>query len=55
LAEDRLRLDRLSRNAVDATFFPWANAHSSRGKKLASTASSAALQPYGASPIVLGL
>jgi hypothetical protein len=24
LAEDRLRLDRLSRNAVGSTFFPWA-------------------------------
>jgi hypothetical protein len=24
LAEDRLRLDRLSRNAVASTFFPWA-------------------------------
>jgi uncharacterized protein (DUF736 family) len=25
LAEDRLRLDRLSRNAVGSTFFPWAS------------------------------
>ncbi len=45
LAEDRLRLDRLSRNAVGSTFFPWAShpagqaprgprfAHSSRSKK----------------------
>src|SRR5690348_3709090 len=30
LAEDRLRLDRLSRNTVGVTFFPWAKAHSSR-------------------------
>ena len=30
LAEDRLRLDRLSRNDGDKAFFPWANAHSSR-------------------------
>ena len=43
LAEGRLRLDRLSRNGVGSTFFPWALtrgqpwgprfAHSSRGKK----------------------
>ncbi|MBR0733117.1 DUF736 family protein [Bradyrhizobium japonicum] len=25
MAEDRLRLDRLSRNAVDATFVPWSS------------------------------
>jgi uncharacterized protein (DUF736 family) len=30
LAEGRLRLDRLSRNGGGATFFPWAEAHSSR-------------------------
>jgi uncharacterized protein (DUF736 family) len=30
LAEGRLRLDRLSRNGCGATFFPWAEAHSSR-------------------------
>ena len=47
-AEDRLRLDRLSDNAVGSTFFPWAHhpagqaprgprfAHSSRGKKATS-------------------
>jgi hypothetical protein len=45
LAEDRLRLDRLSRNAVGSTFFPWAEAHSSRGKKVSPPSSSAALRP----------
>jgi uncharacterized protein (DUF736 family) len=45
LAEDRLRLDRLSRNAVGSTFFPWAKAHSSRGKKVSPPSSSAALRP----------
>jgi hypothetical protein len=45
LAEDRLRLDRLSRNAVGSTFFPWAEAHSSRGKKVSPPPSSAALRP----------
>ena len=30
LARGRLRLDRLSRNVVGKTFFPWARAHSSR-------------------------
>src|SRR5208282_1587529 len=57
LAEDRLRLDRLSRNAVGSTFFPWAFhptgpapwgprfAHSSRGKKVSPPSSSAALRP----------
>jgi uncharacterized protein (DUF736 family) len=56
LAEDRLRLDRLSRNAVGSTFFPWAKAHSSRGKKVSPPSSSAALRPRtGASSIVPGL
>jgi hypothetical protein len=41
LAEDRLRLDRLRRNAVGKTFFPWAYAHSSRDKKVLPLASSA--------------
>jgi hypothetical protein len=45
LAEDRLRLDRLSRNAAGLTFFPWAEAHSSRGKKVPPPSSSAALRP----------
>jgi hypothetical protein len=45
LAEDRLRLDRLSRNAAGLTFFPWAKAHSSRGKKVSPPSSSAALRP----------
>ena len=43
--EDRLRLDRLRRNAISATFFPWAEAHSSRDKKVAAMASSAVLRP----------
>jgi hypothetical protein len=45
LAEGRLRLDRLSRNGGGSTFFPWAEAHSSRGKKLPPPPSSAALRP----------
>jgi len=45
LAGGRLRLDRLSRNAAGSTFFPWAEAHSSRSKKVAPPASSAALRP----------
>ena len=57
LAEGRLRLDRLNRNGVGETFFPWAChparksargprfAHSSRGKKVSPTPSSAALRP----------
>jgi len=45
LAGDRLRLDRLSRNAAGSTFFPWAEAHSSRGKKVSPPTSSAALRP----------
>jgi uncharacterized protein (DUF736 family) len=45
LAEDRLRLDRLNRNVVRSTFFPWAEAHSSRRKKVPPTTSSAALRP----------
>src|SRR5229473_3126163 len=45
LARDRLRLDRLNRNAVGETFFPWAKAHSSRGKKVSPPPSSAALRP----------
>ena len=59
LAEGRLRLDRLCRNGVRATFFPWAGhptaqappgprpAHSSRGKKAARSPSFAALRAYG--------
>jgi len=45
LAEGRLRLDRLNRNGGGETFFPWANAHSSRGKKVSPPPSSAALRP----------
>src|SRR5271169_1852755 len=45
LAEDRLRLDRLNRNGFGETFFPWAKAHSSRGKKVSPPPSSAALRP----------
>jgi hypothetical protein len=45
LAAGRLRLDRLSRNGGGETFFPWAEAHSSRGKKLSPPPSSAALRP----------
>jgi uncharacterized protein (DUF736 family) len=45
LAGSRLRLDRLCRNGVGSTFFPWAEAHSSRGKKLSPPPSSAALRP----------
>jgi hypothetical protein len=44
-AGDRLRLDRLSRNAAGSTFFPWAEAHSSRSKKVSPATSSAALRP----------
>src|SRR6202035_5664773 len=55
LAEGRLRLDRLRRNGVGETFFPWAEAHSSRGKKLSPPQSSAALRPArGASSIASG-
>ena len=55
LAEGRLRLDRLSRNGGGSTFFPWAEAHSSRNKKLSPTPSSAALRPArGASSIASG-
>jgi hypothetical protein len=45
LAEGRLRLDRLNRNGGGETFFPWAFAHSSRGKKVSPPSSSAALRP----------
>ena len=45
LAEGRLRLDRLRRNGGGETFFPWAEAHSSRSKKLSPPPSSAALRP----------
>jgi hypothetical protein len=45
LAGGRLRLDRLRHNAAGSTFFPWAEAHSSRGKKVSPPASSAALRP----------
>ncbi len=40
-----------------STFFPWANAHSSRGKKVSPPPSSAALRPVkaGASSIVFVL
>src|SRR5580698_2596585 len=56
LAEGRLRLDRLSRNGVGSTFFPWAEAHSSRDKKLSPPPSSAALRPErSASSIASGL
>ena len=41
----RLRLDRLSRNAVAYDFLPLGFAHSSRGKKVAATTSSASLRP----------
>jgi len=55
LAGGRLRLDRLSRNGGGETFFPWAKAHSSRGKKLSSPPSSAALRPeVGAASIACG-
>jgi uncharacterized protein (DUF736 family) len=47
LAGNRLRLDRLSHNAAGSTFFPWAKAHSSRGKKVFPPASAAALRPLG--------
>src|ERR1700691_3776612 len=45
LAGGRLRLDRLRRNGFGSTFFPWAEAHSSRGKKVLPPPSSAALRP----------
>ena len=45
LAEGRLRLDRLRRNGGGETFFPWAEAHSSRDKKLSPPPSSAPLWP----------
>src|SRR5476651_815432 len=45
LAEGRLRLDRLNRNGGGETFFPWAKAHSSRGKKVSPPPSFAALRP----------
>jgi hypothetical protein len=67
LAEGRLRLDRLNRNGVGETFFPWAChparksargprfAHSSRGKKVSPPPSSAALRPeWGAASIAFG-
>ena len=66
LAEGRLRLDRLNRNGVGETFFPWAChparksargprfAHSSRGKKISPPPSSAALRPKGAASIAFG-
>src|SRR5262249_13332138 len=55
LAKRRLRLDRLSRNGGGETFFPWAEAHSSRGKKLSPPPSSAAFRPTsGASSIASG-
>jgi hypothetical protein len=45
LAGGRLRLDRLSRNGGGETFFPRAEAHSSRDRKLSPPPSSAALRP----------
>jgi hypothetical protein len=47
LADGLLHLDRLRRNGGGSTFFPWAEAHSSRGKKLSPPPSSTALRPYG--------
>ncbi len=57
LAEDRLRLDRLSRNAGGSTFFPWAQAHSSRGQESPSAAilRCAPARGAGASSIASGL
>jgi hypothetical protein len=56
LARDRLRLDRLGRNAVGETFFPWAKAHSSRSKKVSRRRPPLRSGPRaGASSIVPGL
>jgi hypothetical protein len=45
LAVGRLRLDRLSRNGAWIDFLPLGFAHSSRGKKVSPSPSSAALRP----------
>ncbi|MGY3390211.1 uncharacterized protein (DUF736 family) [Bradyrhizobium sp. USDA 3311] len=56
LAEDRLRLDRLSRNAVDATFFPWASPIPRESRKSPQRRPPLRSGPRaGASPIVFGL
>src|SRR5271165_6010534 len=47
LAEGGLRLNRLRRDGAGSTYFPLAEAHSSRGKKLFPPPSSAALRPNG--------
>ncbi len=55
LAEDRLRLDRLSRNAVEATFFPWATPIPREARKSLRQHPALRFGPSGASPIVFGL
>ena len=56
LAEDRLRLDRLSRNAVGSTFFPWASPIPREARKSHRRHPPLRSGPRaGASSIVLGL
>ena len=55
LARGRLRLDRLSRNGVGETFFPWASPIPREARKSLRQRPPLRCGPSGASPIVLGL